>query len=58
MDVIVSVTAIVKEIADCAKKNKMDVIVVGCRGMCGFDGTDNARSLILEPVLDEQIGIG
>ena len=36
VDVIVSVTSIVKEIADYAKKNKIDVIVVGSRGMSGF----------------------
>ncbi|MGA8737860.1 MAG: universal stress protein, partial [Nitrososphaeraceae archaeon] len=35
-DIIVSVTSVVKEIADYAKKNNIDVIVVGSRGMSGF----------------------
>jgi len=35
-DIIVSVTSVIKEIADYAKKNNIDVIVVGSRGMSGF----------------------
>jgi nucleotide-binding universal stress UspA family protein len=35
-DIIVSVTSVVKEIAVYAKKNNIDVIVVGSRGMSGF----------------------
>ena len=35
-DIIISVTSVVKEIADYAKKNNIDVIVVGSRGMSEF----------------------
>lgn len=35
-DIIISVTSIVREIADYAKKNNIDVIVVGSRGMSEF----------------------
>ncbi|MGB8573651.1 MAG: universal stress protein [Nitrososphaeraceae archaeon] len=35
-DIILSVTSVVKEIADYAKKNNIDVIVVGSRGISGF----------------------
>lgn len=35
-DIIISVTSVVREIADYAKKNNIDVIVVGSRGMSEF----------------------
>jgi len=35
-DIIISVTSLVREIADYAKKNNIDVIVVGSRGMSEF----------------------
>ena len=35
-DVIVGISSVVKQIVDCAHKNKIDMIVVGSRGLSGI----------------------
>jgi nucleotide-binding universal stress UspA family protein len=35
-DILVGLTSTVKEIVECAEKNKMDLIVIGNRGLTGF----------------------
>jgi nucleotide-binding universal stress UspA family protein len=35
-DIVVGITSTVKEIVEYAEKNKMDLIVIGSRGLSGF----------------------
>ena len=45
-DVITAITSVVKEIVEYAEKNKIDMIVIGSRGMTGF------KRLLLGSVAD------